>query len=158
VRYDLLPPINALLNASSTVLLVAAFVLIKRHRYHAHAYFVLSALVTSTAFLVCYLIYHAHAKTTPVAQKFPDVPAALRAVYLWVILLPHTLLAIGMLPMIAVSLIVAYRRRWHTHRRFSPWTMWIWLYVSVTGVIIYWMLYHLFPGIQSAAQVASAAT
>jgi uncharacterized membrane protein YozB (DUF420 family) len=158
VNYELLPPINAILNGTSAALLIAAYVLIKRRRYHAHAYLVLSALVTSTTFLAGYLIYHAHAGTTPVKEKFPDVPAALRGVYLWIILLPHTLLAVVMLPMIAVSLTVAYRRRWQTHRRFSPWTMFVWLYVSVTGVIIYWMLYHLFPGMQSAAQRVATAS
>jgi uncharacterized membrane protein YozB (DUF420 family) len=156
VTYEVLPPINAVLNGTSAVLLVIAYVMIKRGNYRAHAYFILSALVTSTAFLTCYLIYHAHARTTHVDVRFPDVPLALRETYKWVLLLPHTLLAIVMLPMIFTSLTVAYRRRWATHRKFSPWTMWIWLYVSVTGVIIYWMLYHLFPGMQSAARVATA--
>lgn len=158
MNYELLPPINAALNAASAVLLVIAYVQIKRGQYRAHAYFILGALVTSMAFLTCYLIYHAHARATYVDVRFPDVPVVLRQLYKWALLLPHTLLAVVMLPMIAFSLTVAYRRRWTTHRKFSPWTMWIWLYVSVTGVIIYWLLYHLFPGMQSAAQRMATAT
>src|SRR5204862_7570035 len=103
------------------------------------------------AFLTCYLIYHAHVMTTKVDDVFPHVPPVLRSIYKWPLLLPHTLLAIGMLPLIGISLYNAYHRRWHVHRRFGPWTFGIWLYVSVTGVIIYWLLYHLFPAMERAA-------
>jgi uncharacterized membrane protein YozB (DUF420 family) len=143
-----LPKINATLNATSAVLLLAAYLCIKARKVRAHAWLIISAVVTSSAFLTCYLIYHAHVGVTRVADQFPAVPGWLRNVYLFVILLPHTILAAVMVPMIVTSLVLAYRRKWATHRRVSPWSFWMWLYVSVTGVIIYWMLYHLFPGIQ----------
>jgi uncharacterized membrane protein YozB (DUF420 family) len=147
-----LPPINATLNGISAILLVAALIAIKRRQIRAHAYLVLMALLTSAAFLTCYLIYHAHVKTTRVGELFPHVSNAVRSIYLYVILLPHTLLAVGMLPLIGISLYNAYRRRWHVHRRIGPWTFGIWLYVSVTGVMIYGLLYHIFPALERAAK------
>ena len=147
-----LPPINATLNGVSAIFLVAALICIKRRQIQCHAYLILAALITSSAFLTCYLIYHAHVRTTKVAELFPHVSPALRSIYLYVILLPHTLLAVGMLPLIGISLYNAYRRRWTIHRKFGPWTFGIWLYVSVTGVIIYWLLYHLFPQLERAAK------
>jgi uncharacterized membrane protein YozB (DUF420 family) len=148
-----LPKVNATLNATSAVLLVAAYICIKNKKVRPHAWLMISAVCTSAAFLAGYLTYHAHVGVTRVADAFPAVPNWLRDVYLFVVLLPHTLLAAVMVPMIATSLVLAYRRKWATHRRVSPWSFWIWLYVSVSGVIIYWMLYHLFPGIQRGAGV-----
>lgn len=144
-----LPKINATLNASSAVLLMAAYICIKLRKVRAHAWLIICAVLTSGAFLTGYLIYHAHVGATYVDQRFPDVPLYLRRIYK-LILFPHLTLAIVMLPLIARSLYLAYHRRWTQHRRISPWSFWIWLYVSVTGVIIYWMLYHLFPGIQGS--------
>ena len=146
-----LPALNAFLNGTSAVLLVIAFALIKAKKVRQHAYLIIAAVITSTAFLTGYLIYHAHVGTTRVSVAFPAVPGWLRFVYLWIILLPHTLLAAVMVPFIVASLILAWRRKWETHRKVAPWSFWMWLYVSVTGVIIYWMLYHLFPGIQQSA-------
>jgi uncharacterized membrane protein YozB (DUF420 family) len=146
-----LPPINAILNGISAILLVAALIAIKRRKIRAHAYLILIALVTSAAFLTCYLIYHAHVKTTKVAELFPHVSGSLRSIYIYVILLPHTLLAVGMLPLIGISLYNAYHRRWAVHRKIGPWTFGIWLYVSVTGVMIYALLYHIFPALERAS-------
>jgi uncharacterized membrane protein YozB (DUF420 family) len=146
-----LPALNAFLNGSSAVLLLVAFVLIKAKKVRQHAYFIIAAVVTSAAFLTCYLIYHAHAGATRVSVAFPAVPSWLRFTYLWIILLPHTLLAAVMVPFIVTSLVLAGRRNWTKHRKIAPATFFMWLYVSVTGVIIYWMLYHLFPGIQGSA-------
>jgi putative membrane protein len=143
-----LPAVNATLNATSAVLLLAAFIAIKRRHIKAHAYLIIACVITSMTFLTCYLIYHAHVPTKSVKSLYPAVPGWLYHFYLWIVLLPHTLLAVGMLPMIGISLYMAYKRRWATHRRVAPWTFGIWLYVSITGVIIYWMLYHLFPGMQ----------
>jgi putative membrane protein len=145
-----LPAINATLNGTSSVLLLAAYVCIKAKKVRAHAWLILSALLASSLFLTGYLIYHAHVGATYVDVRFPNVPAALRLTYK-LILFPHLTLAMVMLPFIGRSLYLAYHRQWVKHRRISPWSFWIWLYVSVTGVIIYWMLYHLFPGMQGAA-------
>lgn len=145
-----LPAINAALNSTSSILLLTAYIFIKLRKVRLHATFIISALVTSTAFLACYLVYHSFVGATYVDQRFPQVPHSLRTIYKW-ILFPHLTLAIFMLPLIARSLYLAYHRRWESHRKISPWSFWIWLYVSVTGVIIYWMLYHLFPGMQQSA-------
>lgn len=138
-----LPHLNATLNATSTALLLAGFVCIKTARIRAHATLMISAAVTSAAFLVCYLIYHHYAGEVS-TTLMTWLPRWLRYLYL-VILIPHLLLAIGMLPMIALTFWRAYHRDWPRHRRIAPPTFFIWLYVSATGVLIYWMLYHLFP-------------
>ena len=135
------PAINATLNGASTVLLMVGYLLIKMRKVRPHAYFMLAACATSAAFLTCYLIYHAVA-----GEKSSGLPAGtLRSIYLYVLLFPHLVLAVVMVPMIIVTLLRAYQRKWAKHRRIAGPTFWIWLYVSVTGVIIYWMLYHLFP-------------
>ena len=146
---EALPAINATLNGTATALLLTAYVLVKRGKWRAHAYFMISALVVSTVFLVSYLTYHAVAgeKSTTLAA------GVLRDIYL-VILLPHILLSGVMLPMIAIVLWQAYKRRWDRHRRWARPTFWIWLYVSVTGVVIYFMLYHLLLPRVAAAQHA----
>jgi uncharacterized membrane protein YozB (DUF420 family) len=146
-----LPVVNATLNGTSAVLLLAAYASIKMRKVKQHAYLIIACVITSTAFLTCYLIYHAHVPTKSVKSLYPAVPGWLYNFYLWVILLPHTLLAMFMLPLIAMSLYFASKRKWATHRRIAPWTFGIWLYVSITGVIIYWMLYHLFPGMQPSS-------
>jgi putative membrane protein len=140
VNVQALPPINAALNATSTVLLIAAFILIKRRNYRGHAYMILSALVTSTAFLVCYIIYHAIAGEKTSGLK----PGTLRTIY-FCILAPHVILAVVMLPFICTALWHAYKRNWAVHRKIATPTYFAWLYVSVTGVLIYVMLYHVFP-------------
>lgn len=142
-----LPALNAILNGTSSMLLLAAYIAIKLKKVRAHAWLILAALLMSSLFLAGYLTYHAYTGTTRVDVVFPNVSRALRTTYK-LILFPHLTLAMVMLPLIGRSLYFAYRRNWAKHRRLSPWSFWIWLYVSVTGVIIYWMLYHLFPGIQ----------
>jgi uncharacterized membrane protein YozB (DUF420 family) len=107
-------------------------------RYHATL--MISAVVVSAAFLACYLVYH-----YKVGEKSSGLsPGPLRTVY-FAILFPHILLAAVMVPMILLALWRAYRRQWERHRRIARPTFWVWLYVSVSGVVIYWMLYHLFP-------------
>ena len=140
------PHINAGLNASSTVLLVIGYVLIKQRRYRSHAVLMILASLVSAAFLACYLIYHYHVGEQSTKQM-TWIPPWLRTVYL-VILFPHLLMAIVMLPMIIMTLYRASRRQWEKHRRIAKPTFFIWLYVSVTGVVIYWMLYHLFPSMK----------
>jgi len=140
------PHINAGLNASSTVLLIIGILLIKRGRWRAHAVMMILASLVSAAFLACYLIYHY--KTGEQSTRHMSwLPTWLRTVYL-LILFPHLLLAFFMLPMIVLTLYRAYRRQWDRHRKIARPTFYIWLYVSVTGVVIYWMLYHLFPSMK----------
>jgi uncharacterized membrane protein YozB (DUF420 family) len=134
-----LPSVNAILNATSCVLLCTAFVLIKSGRWRAHAYTMVSATVVSTAFLVCYLTYHYMYGER--STRHSNAPHWLRIIYL-LILFPHLLLAMAMLPMIYLTLFRAYQRDWAGHRKIALPTFWIWLYVSVTGVIIYFLLYH----------------
>ncbi len=139
-----LPLLNAILNGTSTILLVVGYVLIKRRRYAAHAWTMGAAFVVSTLFLIGYLTH----KYTSGDRTSGLDPGLLRTVYL-AILIPHVILAMVMVPMIVMVLLRAWRRQWEKHRRLARPTFWIWLYVSVTGVIIYWMLYHLFPSIKS---------
>ena len=133
------PTLNASLNALSGILIVLAFIFVHQRRWRAHGYTMVAATAVSAVFLACYLTYHAleGEKST----KTSHAPHWLRDLYL-LILLPHLLLAIIMLPMIAVTLWRAYNRQWARHKRMSVPTFWVWLYVSVTGVIVYWMLYH----------------
>ena len=135
--------INASLNGVSAVLLVAAFLFVKRRQYRRHAITMITAFMTSAVFLFfyvsSYLVHDERSSGLP--------PGWLRTVYL-LILFPHILLAVGMLPMIGTAFWRAYRRQWERHHRVASPTFWIWLYVSVTGVVIYWMLYHLFPGLK----------
>jgi putative membrane protein len=136
-----LPVVNATLNGTAAVLLVCGFILIKRRQYVAHAWVMCSAFAVSIAFLTCYLIYHALFGER--SSGLP--PGPMKDFYLFVILLPHVLLAIIVVPMILRVLYLAYRRNWLRHPRLGRPTFWIWLYVSVSGVVVYWMLYHLFP-------------
>ncbi len=144
-----LPVVNASLNGLATLLLLAGYVLIRRRAVSAsavryHAAFMIATVAVSAAFLASYLTYHYH-----VGHKSSGLaPGPLKTVYL-AILFPHILLAAVMVPMILLTLWRAYRRQWDKHRRIARPTFWIWLYVSVSGVVIYWMLYHLFPTMPS---------
>jgi len=134
-----LPFVNACLNGLSTCFLVAGFLLIRRKRIPAHRNCMLGAVVASTLFLVCYIYYHLHAGRT----VFKD-PAWFRPIYL-TLLLTHTVLAVTILPMVIVTLTRALRQRFDQHKRIARWTLPLWLYVSVTGVLIYYLLYVRFP-------------
>ena len=136
---SLLPTINASLNALCTVLLLVGYGFIRRGRVTAHRNCMLTAFAVSVVFLACYLTYHAYAGSKP----FPPI-AGLRSLYL-VILLTHVVLAAAV-PVLAVMTIWrALRGDFVRHKRIARITFPIWLYVSVTGVIIYGMLYHLAP-------------
>jgi putative membrane protein len=136
--YDL-PAVNATLNGLTTILLLAGWFFIRRGQRSAHIRCMVSALVTSAVFLACYLFYHFHAGSV----KFTH-PGIVRTLYLS-ILLTHTVLAVVNLPLIIATVIPAVRQRFDKHRRLARWTLPIWLYVSVTGVIVYVMLYQLYP-------------
>jgi len=147
LSYDSLPILNAGLNGLSTLLLISAFVAIKRRHVRVHMWLMYGALFSSAIFLTCYLIYHY--KVGEISTKSMSwLPHWLRGLYL-LLLFPHILLAAVMVPMILLSLWRAWNRQWTRHHRIASPTWWIWLYVSVTGVLIYWMLYHLFPGLKA---------
>ena len=135
---SILPTINATLNALSAVLLVWAYLLIRRRRIEQHRRVMLTAFGTSCLFLVCYLVYHAQVGSKP----FGHEGTAIRSVYL-AILLTHTVLAATVPFLAVITLRRGLAARYDKHRKIARWTLPIWLYVSVTGVIVYAMLYHL---------------
>ena len=132
-----LPALNACLNATSAVLLAAGYVLIRRGRRQTHKRVMLAALVSSALFLTSYLVYHAHVGSVRFRGQGP-----VRTVY-FTILLTHTVLAVVIVPLVAMTLVPALRGRFDKHRRLARITLPLWAYVSVTGVVIYWMLYRL---------------
>jgi len=137
-----LPSVNAALNLTATLLLIVGFVFIKRGNITAHRNTMLTAFAVSIAFLACYLTYHAalRAETGEAGIKFQG-PSPVREIYLS-ILLTHVVLA-AVVPFLALRTIyLGLRDRRLQHRRWARWTFPIWLYVSVTGVFIYLMLYH----------------
>lgn len=135
----LLPHLNALLNSTSFVLLVVGFVLIRSGRIKAHRNCMLAALTTSVLFLSSYLTYHYfHGSTRFTGQGL------VRPIYLG-ILLTHTVLAIVIVPLVLTTLYRAARADFGRHRRIARVTLPLWLYVSVTGVVVYLMLYQIYP-------------
>lgn len=136
--YDL-PPINASLNTASTIFIALGWWFIRRDLKKQHIACMVSALLTSTIFLGCYLYYHFHV----VSVKFTHT-GIVRPIY-YAILLTHVLLAMAALPLVIVTVVPALRATFDKHRRLGRITMPIWLYVSVTGVIVYFMLYQWFP-------------
>jgi uncharacterized membrane protein YozB (DUF420 family) len=132
-----LPALNASLNALSTVLLVTGYVLVRQRKLIAHRNVMIAALVCSVLFLTSYLIYHAQVGSV----KFQGQGTA-RTVY-FAILITHTILA-GLVPFLAgITVWRAWRKQYARHARIARWTLPIWLYVSVTGVVVYWMLYQM---------------
>jgi len=134
-----LPGIDATLNAASAIFLALGFLFIRRKNIRAHKTCMISAFATSTVFLVCYLTYHYfHGVTHFLAQ------GAVRSFY-FALLGSHTVLAGLIVPLALTTLYRAWRKRFPQHKRIARWTLPIWLYVSVTGVVVYLMLYHLYP-------------
>jgi uncharacterized membrane protein YozB (DUF420 family) len=134
-----LPALNAILNSISAIFLATGYVFIRQKRISAHRICMVSAFVTSTLFLISYLSYHYHHGAT----KFQGQGVA-RFVY-FTILITHTVLATAIVPMVIITFARALRERFDRHRRIARWTLPLWLYVSVTGVIVYLMLYQLYP-------------
>lgn len=132
-----LPTVNATLNATAAVLLVAGYILIRRRRIAAHRRVMLTAFAVSVVFLICYLIYHAQVGSV----HFPGT-GPVRTVY-FTILITHTILAACVPVLAIITLNRALKARFDKHRQIARWTFPIWLYVSVTGVVVYVMLYHL---------------
>jgi uncharacterized membrane protein YozB (DUF420 family) len=133
-----LPALNATLNATSAIFLTAGYLFIRRGRVTPHKRCMLSALVTSTLFLTSYVIYHANTGSRP----FPGV-GPVRYVY-FSILVTHVLLAITILPLALVTATRGLRAQYDRHVKIARWTLPLWLYVSVTGVVIYLMLYQMY--------------
>ena len=133
-----LPTVNAVLNSLSAIFLTIGYICIRRKKISIHRFFMVSAFITSVLFLISYVTYHLQAKIT----KFP-VEGWVKTLYLS-ILLTHTVLAAAVPFLAIITLTLALRQRYEKHRKIARWTYPIWLYVSVTGVIIYVMLYHLY--------------
>jgi uncharacterized membrane protein YozB (DUF420 family) len=134
-----LPALNATLNAIAAVLLLCGYAMIRRGRMESHRKFMLAAFATSALFLVSYVVYHANIGSRPFTGQGP-----IRVVY-FSILITHVILAAAVLPMALITLTHALRARFDRHRRIARWTWPIWMYVSVTGVIVYLMLYRMVP-------------
>jgi len=131
-----LPAVNATLNGTSAVLLVTGYTLIRRGRIQAHKRIMLTAFAVSIAFLICYVIYHAQVGSV----HYPKT-GAIRVVY-YTILITHTILAATVPVLAVITLRRALRGDFQNHRKIARWTLPIWLYVSVTGVVVYLMLYQ----------------
>lgn len=136
-----LPAVNATLNSLSTLLILTGWVMIRTERKVAHAACMIGAILTSAAFLACYLVYHFLKAGHVTHFTHPGWPKTLY----FFILGTHTPLAIIALPLITLTVIPAIRRRFEAHKRMARWTLPVWLYVSVTGVLVYFMLYVWFP-------------
>ncbi|PYM62508.1 MAG: DUF420 domain-containing protein [Candidatus Rokuibacteriota bacterium] len=133
---SVLPTLNACLNATAAVAIVTGVLAIRRRRVAVHRAAMLTAFAVSTVFLVSYLVYHYQA-----GSKRFEGPGWLRVMYLG-ILLTHTVLAVAIVPLVVTTLYRALTRQFARHVPLARWTFPLWLYVSVPGVVVYWMLYH----------------
>lgn len=132
-----LPTINALLNAAAALLLLAGWWFIRRKRREAHRRAMLAAVTTSALFLASYLVYHYEVGSVRFQGR-----GAVRAVY-FAVLVSHTVLAVAIVPLVLLTLARALRGRFDAHRALARYTLPAWIWVSVSGVVVYWMLYRL---------------
>jgi putative membrane protein len=139
MTYSDLPAVNAALNGLSATLLTVGFICIKQRRVAAHRTCMLGALASSTLFLICYVTYHTYAGRTVFRE-----PAWFRPIYL-TILFTHTVLAVTIVPMVLITARRALAQRFELHKKIARWTWPLWMYVSLTGVLIYYLLYHRYP-------------
>jgi putative membrane protein len=130
--------LNAVLNGSSAILLMAGYAFIRRRMIAAHKTCMIAAFAVSTAFLISYLIYHAR-----VGSVHFQGQGSIRSFY-FALLTSHTILAALVLPLAILTLRRAWKGQFERHRRIARWTLPIWFYVSVTGVVVYFLLYHLY--------------
>jgi putative membrane protein len=137
IDYTTLPAVNAALNATSTLFLVVGWLFIRRRDMRRHRFCMLTAFAASGLFLLSYVVYHANVGSVPFGGE-----GVVRVVY-FAILITHVILAATILPLALVTLSRALARRFDRHRAIARWTLPIWLYVSVTGVVIYVMLYRM---------------
>ena len=142
---DALPAVNATLNATAGVLLSSGYLCIRAKKVAAHRACMVAAFLTSVVFLASYLTYHIHRAyvTGEGPTKFLG-PGWVKPVYL-TMLVSHTILALAVVPLVLITMHRAWRQRFDRHVRIARWTLPIWIYVSVTGVVIYGTLYHLYP-------------
>lgn len=138
--WSLFPALNAALNGASAVLITTGRALIRRKKIRLHRACMIAAVVTSSLFLTSYLYYHAHVGSV----RFPG-QGWVRPAY-FALLISHTVLAAAVVPLVLLSLTAGLRGRFERHRRIARWTYPIWLYVSVTGVVVYVMLYRIYGG------------
>lgn len=138
IDYNIFPALNASLNGASALLITSGRLLIRKKKVQLHRACMIAAVVTSSLFLISYLYYHAHVHSV----HFPGQGWA-RRVY-FTILISHTLLAVTVVPLVILSLSYGLRQKFDRHRRIARWTFPVWLYVSVTGVVVYIMLYQIY--------------
>ncbi len=131
--------LNATLNGTSAILLAGGYIAIRQSKISLHKRFMISAFVVSCAFLISYLIFHYRVGHVPFQGQ-----GWIRPVY-FVLLASHTILAIVIVPMILITLRRAFTERFDKHRALARWTLPLWFYVCVTGVIVYWMVYQMYP-------------
>jgi len=131
--------LNACLNASSALFLFAGYLAVLRRRINVHRACMVSALVCSAAFLVSYVIYHLQVGSVRFQGQ-----GLIRPIY-FTLLLSHTILAVVIVPLVIITVRRALRSQFELHRRIARWTLPLWFYVSITGVLIYFLLYHLYP-------------
>ncbi len=136
IPLSFLPGLNAALNSASALLLIAGYLFIRSKRITAHKFCMLSAFATSALFLISYLVYHFQVGSVPFRGQ-----GRIRAVY-FTLLISHTVLATAVVPLVLVTLTRALRGSFERHKRVARRTFPIWLYVSITGVLVYWMLYR----------------
>jgi uncharacterized membrane protein YozB (DUF420 family) len=142
--YDL-PAVYASLNGLSAIFLTFGFIFIRRRNKIAHRNCMISAFVTSILFLTCYVIYHGYRyRVLHIGPTQFLEPKWFRPIYL-MILLTHTILAVVIVPLILITLWRAKKERFELHKKIARWTWPLWMYVSVTGVIVYLLLYQIFP-------------
>ncbi len=133
-----LPAVNASLNSLSAIFLTLGFIFIKRGNKVAHRNCMIAAFTTSVIFLTCYLTYHFYSGRTVFPENW------FKPIYL-VILLTHTVLAVAIVPLILLTLWWARQQNFEAHKKIARWTWPLWMYVSVTGVVVYLLLYQIFP-------------
>jgi len=137
IPIELLPTLNAALNSLSAIFLVTGYLCIRRKKIAAHKASMISAVITSSLFLISYLVYHYH-----IGSRSFEGQGWIRPVY-FSILISHTILAATIVPLVIVTLKRAWKGNFALHARIARRTLPLWLYVSVTGVVVYWMLYRL---------------
>jgi putative membrane protein len=138
-QYAYLPALIASLNGASAILLLAGRYAIARGRMAAHRAFMIAAVLSSALFLACYVYFHAHVGDIRFLQQ-----GIWHTIYL-AVLIPHVILAIVIVPLVIITLSRGLRARYPSHRAIARWTWPLWMYVSVTGVLVYFMLYQWFP-------------
>ena len=147
-----LPVLNAVLNATSATLLVAGLWCIRAKHITAHTGFMLATCVSSATFLASYLIYHAHVGSVHFLGT-----GWIRPVY-FTLLISHSILAMAILPLVLRTLFLAAQKRFIDHRAIARWTWPLWLYVSITGIVVYWWLYHGMPNAEACPGCKEALT